>query len=107
MDIKWSGGKRNRSLSVSGPVLIGDVGDLKRALLDCLESKGAVTIDLDGVDDCDTAGAQLLAAFFRNASGKGVEIATSAVSSAVYAAVDRAAMTFDEWPGGGGEVRLV
>ncbi len=104
MNIEWSGDKDSQEMSVSGPALISSVAELKKALMQCLETGGMVAVNLKDVDDCDTAGVQTLLAFQREAASRDSDISLIEVSSAVFEAADRAALTFDDWSPTGEEV---
>ncbi len=63
-----------RTMQIEGTLCIPDVALLKKKILDTLESCESVVLDLSSVDDCDTAGIQLLVAASRISSERGKTI---------------------------------
>jgi anti-anti-sigma factor len=61
-------------VSVEGELTIYRALELKRALLEPLESKNAVEIDLSRVTELDTSGVQLLLLAQRTAAAKELEL---------------------------------
>lgn len=93
-----------KTLSLSEDVLISTVNDVKPELIKALKTKKKLHIDFSEITDCDTAGAQLLHAFILEVVRSVPNVVLLGISPVVYSAIDRAALSFEEWPVVGEEV---
>jgi len=65
LNVETGDGQR---LKLEGALVVADVASLKARILDALKAGGPVVLDLGAVEECDTAGIQLLVASTRPAS---------------------------------------
>lgn len=96
------------SLSLSGTLDIMTAHMLRESLLECFLGSPEVTVDLGGVEHCDTAGLQVLLAAEQSASLSGKPLRFCAISepiaevaSALGFSVDVTAGTIIEAPADG------
>jgi len=85
-DAKEPGGQR---LLVEGTLGIADVAALKGRILEALRSCRELELDLGAVEECDTAGIQLLVATGRLAEQDGRAVRLGRCSEAVGSAAAR------------------
>ncbi len=97
MEISKTAKKGSCVAQLTGDLLIGDVAEAKKQLHECLTAQKKLTLDLEGVGDCDTAGVQLLIAFIKGAKSAGVDLTIGGVSLGIRTAVDRAALDYEAW----------
>lgn len=71
MDIEKTQSDGKGSLKISGAMTIYEASDLRDQLLACLNEYDAIVLDMQGVQDCDTAGIQLLCAAQKSAQQMG------------------------------------
>jgi anti-anti-sigma regulatory factor len=69
-------------LTLTGALEIGGTEQLRRALLDALAAKAALTIDLSGLEACDAAVLQVLIAARKTAAAAGRELRITALPPA-------------------------
>ena len=74
-----------QSLRIGGKLVIADVAAHKVRILDTLESCRELVLELDAVEECDTAGVQLLLASTRLTSPEGKAIRLGRCSDSVRA----------------------
>jgi anti-anti-sigma factor len=65
------GERKTRSVAIAGPMTIYAAAAAKDRLLDALDGVAEVEVDLSGVSEMDTAGAQLLVLLKREAMSAG------------------------------------
>ena len=70
-------------LAVSGDLRIETANEVRKALKVYLEGRAEMVLDLGQVDECDTAGLQLLLAARKSAAALGKPFRLTAVSAAV------------------------
>lgn len=84
--------KNNNSTDVSihcdETLDIRQVSDLKLRLLQALDAAQSITLQAQNIERADTAGLQLLAAFFIDARAKGIPIAWQQPSQALVKAAN-------------------
>lgn len=87
-DVRHQHDGQQQQLALIGPLTIAEAAETRLALLAALETaerQGDVAVDLSGVTDFDTAGAQLLVATSRWLRQRGQIPQLSAVSPSVLA----------------------
>jgi len=87
-DVRHLHDGQRHQLALIGPLTIAEAAETRRALLEALrmtERSGDVAVDLSGVNDFDTAGAQLLVATSRWLRQRGQTPQLSAASTSVLA----------------------
>jgi len=87
----------NVVLRIEGPMTIYEAVDIRNELIKCFDDADNVTLDLDAVSDCDTAGVQLLCAVRKTGNEDGKTFCVERLSKAVADAITRAGMALDEW----------
>ena len=85
---KGRGKQRVLRAGIEGPMTIYEAAAGKAALLETLQQASRIEIDLSGVTEMDTAGAQLLVLLKREADAAGKQIAFSAHSRAALDVLD-------------------
>ncbi len=89
MQITVNPGKHKaRKVAISGAMTIYAAAAAKDALLDALNDAVDLEVDLSGVDEMDTAGAQLLVLLKREATSAGKRVALSGHGPAVLEVFD-------------------
>ena len=77
-------------LKIAGELRIGSVADAKTAILASLADSSELQLDLSEVDQCDTAGIQLLLMTCASARARGKRFVTLGHTAALQAALTRA-----------------
>jgi anti-anti-sigma factor len=70
-------------VQVRGELHISEAEELRKSLLEQLAQAPALTLDLSGVESCDTASFQLLCSLQKSAEKEGKEFRISAPSAAM------------------------
>jgi len=77
-------------VKVEGELTIQSAAQWRQCFASSLEGAAAVAVDLGAIEDCDTAGLQLLCSFRKTAASMGlayrIEVPSAAVESAAAAA---------------------
>ncbi len=77
------------SYRIDGPLTVYEVSAFRRELLDYVNAREGVLLDLEGITDCDTAGVQLLFAATRAVVESGKKINVSHIPETVQQAAAR------------------
>src|SRR5258706_2143088 len=95
---KGRGKRRARKVAISGAMTIYGAAADKETLLDAMDGDAEVEVDLSGIAEMDTAGAQLLVLLKREATSAGKRVVLSGHSPAVLEVFDcyRLAAFFDD-----------
>ena len=90
MEITVKPGKHGgeHKVAIAGAMTIYDAAAAKDTLLDALKGATQIEVDLSGVDEMDTAGAQLLVLLKREAASTGKGVALCGHSPAVLEVFD-------------------
>ncbi|WP_343583792.1 STAS domain-containing protein [Herbaspirillum sp.] len=89
MSLKYTEQNGNLLLAFNGGLTIFQAAERKPELLHILsQASRALSLDLSGVDEIDTAGIQLLLLLKREAERSGLQLEVAACSPAVLAAFD-------------------
>lgn len=100
MPIKMVKGKDKSLLSIEGELTIYCAAEYKKYLVKHFSSKHTLDVDLQGVEEIDTCGLQLLAAMCKQLSDDGNDINIVAASDIAKDALDTSRlmtdMTFNE-----------
>ncbi len=78
--------KADDNVLLPGSITIMDVGELREPLLGHLDGSAALAIDGSEVESIEGAGVQLLAAFFKTANEKGIELSWVGASDSLRTA---------------------
>lgn len=76
------------ALTIKGNLTIREAGEIKEKFVKVLKEKSAAKVDLSEVNECDTAGAQLLLAFKKEAAKENLKIRFVNHSEAVLHCLD-------------------
>ncbi len=76
-------------LKIKGALSIYEAASLREELAACLDQYQGLTIDLNEVSDCDTAGLQLLCSARRTAENAGKAFALTGTPEPVHEALSR------------------
>jgi anti-anti-sigma regulatory factor len=87
------------SVRLQGALHISEVEELRSALLGELASAAKLTLDLSGVESCDTASFQLLCSFQKSAREKNKEFHISALSVAMREAAATLGLSLEDFAG--------
>ncbi len=79
-------------LTFQGPITIYQVKDLREEILPCTDKYDRLALDLSGVDDCDSAGVQLLYSVLKTVEEKGGKISVKGASTEVRKALERSCL---------------
>ena len=95
------------TLKIDGALTIGSAGQLMELLARSLRQNADVTADFAEVEECDTAGLQLICAWNRTAAARGRRIRVAALSPAIEKTAAALGVTLGDWGGsaGGGDQR--
>ncbi len=77
------------TIKITGDLVIGGVAEAKPEIVAALAAGRDIRLDLGEVDDCDTAGVQLLLMARASVRGQGKRLTTIARSASFQAALDR------------------
>lgn len=87
VETKESGGRL--SLKVSGPFTVYEVAEHREAFLAAMMRSSDISLELGEVEDCDTAGVQLLLSVYKAVEKAGGSLAVSGIEGAVAGAMER------------------
>jgi anti-anti-sigma regulatory factor len=76
-------------IKIEGDLLIAGVADAKPAIVSALAAADETRLDLGGIEECDTAGVQLLLMVRASLLARGKPFVTTAQSASFQAAVQR------------------
>lgn len=76
-------------LQIDGSLTMEHLNDLKEALIACYDEYSGVVLDLKNVNECDTAGIQLLWSTRKTATYKSKSFSINAASDAIKNAAER------------------
>jgi len=88
MGITTKSDKDKFSVCIDGELTIYTVQEYKKSLLEKFSADKALELDLNGVDEIDTSGLQLLAAIAKQLSENGSEMSISSLSDVAREALE-------------------
>ncbi len=86
-------------LKITGPLTVYEAAEASEAMLACFEEENGLILDLTDVQDCDTAGVQLLCAARKTAQNAGKPFAVTGASGPVKTAVTGVGLALDDIAG--------